>query len=59
MGNAVSIIDPILRDAIERNLHKVHPVDLAYSGNGAYYTLLGMVDIICCNRAGSIWINGK
>lgn len=59
MGNAVSIMDPILRDVIERNLHKVHPVDLAYSGNGAYYTLLGMVDIICCNRAGSIWINGK
>lgn len=56
MGNAVGIMDPILRTVIERNSFKVNPVDLVYSGNGAYYTLLGMIDIVSARRAESAWL---
>lgn len=52
-------MDPILRTVLEKNLHRAQSVDLVYSGNGSYYTLLGMVDIVSSRRAGEVWLNGR
>lgn len=59
MGNAVGTMDPILRTVLEQNLHRAQSVDLVYSGNGSYYTLLGMVDIVSSRRAGEVWLSGR
>lgn len=59
MGNAVGTMDPILRTVLEKNLHRAQSVDLVYSGNGSYYTLLGMVDIVSSRRASEVWLNGR
>lgn len=58
MGNAVGTMDPILRTVLEKNLHRAQAVDLVYSGNGSYYTLLGMVDIVSSRRASEVWLSG-
>lgn len=59
MGNAVSTMDPILRRVLESNLRRVQAVDLVYSGNGSYYTLLGMVDIVSTRRAREVWLTER
>jgi len=56
MGNAVGIMDPILRSVLERNSYKAHTINLEYSGNGSYYTLLGMIDIVSAKRAHVAWL---
>lgn len=56
MGNAVGLMDPIIRNIIEANSYKTRPVELIYSGNGAHYTLLGMIDIVSAARAESAWL---
>ena len=56
MGNAVGVMDPILRGVLERNSYKAHTINLEYSGNGSYYTLLGMIDIVSAKRAEEAWL---
>lgn len=56
MGNAVGVMDPILRGVLERNSYKTHAINLEYSGNGSYYTLLGMIDIVSAKRAEEAWL---
>ncbi|MBM6824272.1 ROK family transcriptional regulator [Veillonella magna] len=56
LGEAVTIMEPILRDMIEKHVYKSRPVDVVYSGNGVYYTLLGMVDIMGAERAATAWL---
>ena len=51
MGNAVGVMDPILRNVLERNSYKAHAINIEYSGNGSYFTLLGMIDIVSAKRA--------
>lgn len=55
LGRAVGLMDPIIRRGIEEYSYKTRPVDLVYSGNGAYYTLRGIVDIISSRRASEVW----
>ncbi len=56
LGEAVTIMEPILRDMIEKHVYKSRPVDVVYSGNGVHYTLLGMVDIMGAERAATAWL---
>lgn len=56
MGNAAGIMDPIVRKVIERHSYKANPIDLVYSSNGSFYTLLGMIDIVSAKRAAESWL---
>ena len=35
---------------------QAHTINLEYSGNGSYYTLLGMIDIVSAKRAEEAWL---
>lgn len=50
MGDAVSLLDPIVREVIENHSHRAQPVELVYSGKGSFHTLLGMIEIVCTHR---------
>lgn len=56
MGNAVGLMDPILRSVIDRNSHRKNPIDLVYSNSGSHFTILGMIDMVSVCRADEAWL---
>lgn len=56
LNGAEKIIEPVLRRSIERYSYRVHPIELSFSGKGYKQILRGMIDIICTERATTIWL---
>ena len=55
-GDAVGLIDPVIRNILDAHGSRTYPVEISYAGSGSEYILKGMVDIVCERRAGSAWL---